>query len=132
MLACRWSRSARVFQQPARATRMTNTAFAQQHEQALRLWGTMLLDGESPIVAISRKAPRLLELALREGLLPPALLSRITTERALAVRDLCGDAKSIVLCDDLVIVGSTFGRLADVIGALEGGKHVEGVPFGIV
>lgn len=105
------------------------TSFAAEYAEALHTWGKRLADGDGPIVAISRKAPRILELGVREGLIPGSVLDRVTSERGL--RAMLGSpvGDPLKVCDDIVIVGSTFQRIGEIAGELCGREHVVGLPF---
>ena len=108
------------------------TAFVHQHAEPLKGWGQSLAERSGPVIAISRKAPRLLELGVREGVLPRSLLLRVTTERGLAVdASQLSAAESPTVCDDIIIVGSTFHRVAEVTGETYGDKRVVGLPFAL-
>src|SRR5437763_479665 len=92
-----------------------HTAFAFQHEKSLRNWSKLIAEGTGPIIAISRKAPRLIELGVREGIIPESLLSRVTTERGMVVEPNEVSIRSTAkVTDDIVIVGSTFRWVSEV------------------
>jgi len=105
------------------------TAFASDYADALHVWGKRLASGDGLIVAISRKAPRILELGVREGLIPDSVLDRVTSERGL--RAMLGNpvGEPLKVYDDIVIVGSTFKRIGKIAGELCGDEHVVGLPF---
>lgn len=89
------------------------TAFAKQYADDLKSWEKNRLQGQSTIVAIARKAPRLIELAVREGVLDAAILSRVTTEHGFLFQV----PETPLLCDDIIIHGSTFERVRDLVCA---------------
>jgi hypothetical protein len=104
------------------------TAFATEYAAELRMWGSRLAEGSGPIVAISRKAPRVLELGVREGLIPDSILNRVTSERGLHAMQ-APNREPLKVCDDIVIVGSTFKRVGDIARELCGSNQVVGLPF---
>lgn len=108
------------------------TAFVYERVESLSNWGKGLAERSGPIYAISRKAPRLLELLVREGVVNAALLHRTTTERGLLIdlHELPAGEEPIV-CDDSVIVGSTFRRVSDVVSEAFKGVSVRGYPFAV-
>ena len=108
------------------------TAFAWQYGSKLEKLGHLLAETSGPVVAISRKGPRLLELAARENLIPKAILERVTSERALAL-DLSSATGlgSLVVFDDICIFGSTFRRIADVATEVFGESRVRGALFAV-
>src|SRR5438105_3727168 len=106
------------------------TAFVREYLPYLQQWGQLLADESGLLVAISRKAPRLLELAVREGVLPQSLLHRVTSERALAFSErLVLETETAVLCDDIVIVGSTFQRYSSIATEIFGADRIRSFPF---
>lgn len=105
------------------------TAFASEYASALQIWGARLAEGTGPIVAISRKAPRILELGVREGLIPDSVLHRVTSERGLHAMLAAPSRDSLKVCDDIVIVGSTFKRVGEIASELCGNGQVTGLPF---
>ena len=108
------------------------SSFVEKHRQSFEAWAKDLSEAPGLVVAISRKGPRLLELLVREQVLPPGFLRRVTTELALPFLDAAAD--SITISDDGVWWGSTFNRvfrLAKITNALGGGPSnvVVGLPF---
>lgn len=83
--------------------------FVQLLETQLRQWAHALEQESGPILAISRKGPRLLELLVTEGLLDHSVLDRLVTERALPF--LGQLAAPIVVTDDSITHGSTFATV---------------------
>jgi hypothetical protein len=106
-----------------------STAFGCEYADALKIWGRRLADGVGPIIAISRKAPRILELGVREGLIPESVLHRVTTERGLHAMLSESIQNPVKVCDDIVIMGSTFRRVGEIAGELCGSDRVTGLPF---
>lgn len=107
-------------------------SFMEENEGHLRRWCKSLWTHEGPIVAISRKGPRLLELAHREGLVTDANVNRVTSERALAFRLLnAGSSEVITICDDICIFGSTFRRISAVASRIYGTTAVRSIPFAV-
>ena len=111
--------------------RTPKTEFGEEYAAALSAWGAVLAAGSGPIVAISRKAPRLLELGVREGLIPDAILHRVTSERGMGLMQLSTLTEPLKICDDIVIVGSTFCRISSVARELCGAERVVGLPFAV-
>jgi len=99
---------------PTAVENSAHTAFAQAEHDDLLSWGRLLASVQGPIVAIARKTPRLLELAAREGLLPPSLLDHVTTERGLVFLPDSLDRANIAICDDIIIYGSTYAAVTKV------------------
>ena len=108
------------------------TDFTSRYAEPLRTWGKLFSAYSGPIVAISRKGPRLLELAVRASVLPESLLSRVTTERGFFIDPpVCGVADTSVLCDDCIIIGSTFQRLFALMSAVHPHSRLVGLPFAL-
>ncbi len=105
--------------------------FVEKHRRSLEAWVKELAEEPGLIIAISRKGPRLLELLVREEVLPRSVLRRVTTELALPFLDASEDALRIG--DDGIWWGSTFNRvfrLAKIANVLCGGPpDVRGLPF---
>ena len=91
------------------------TLFCKKYAEDIRQLGRAL-EKATAIIAISRKAPRLLELAILEGLLPASLLTKISTECSLPFWvDAPPESQSrMVICDDVLINGTTFARTASM------------------
>lgn len=111
---------------------LPTTAFALEYAAALREWGRSLERTDGPVIAISRKAPRLIELGLREHLIPDSLVDRVTSERGLGpISTGPVDSQSVCVCDDIVIVGSTFHRITNIAEQVCGPGSVKPTPFAI-
>ena len=107
-------------------------SFVEEQEGRLRRWCELLQVHDGPVVAISRKGPRLLELAHRKGLLADVDLKRVTSERALAFRLLDHRPSEVItICDDICIFGSTFQRISAVAGRIYGQNTVRSIPFAV-
>jgi hypothetical protein len=99
----------------------------------LTSWAEALQNEIGTIVAISRKGPRLLELLIREGLLPPSFPERVVTEHALPfLRNISGD---LVIIDDAINFGSTLSKILDVSRSAYlrcgGAGQVKALPFAV-
>lgn len=103
-----------------------NERFSSELERELRGYAERLAVSDTElVVAISRKAPRLLQLIAGSPELPSVDLSRCITEKALPfiARDAL-DGMRVLLTDDTIVYGSTF---AGVHGKLRAaGARVEG------
>jgi hypothetical protein len=116
---------------PATIRSCLRSAFCQEYATELEKWGACLAEESGPIIAISRKAPRLIELASREGLIAKSVLQRVTTERGLATAGALAVGENAILCDDTIIVGSTFRRFEKLAQEIFGVENVRGIPFAV-
>lgn len=114
-----------------RTPAVTSSLFSSRYGEMLAAWGDDLLKLDRPVVALTRKGPRLLELAAREGLIPTSLMSRLTTERALVLGVLSAEDRGVVMTDDAVTFGSTFARFSDIARQRYGKEKVYGYPFAL-
>ncbi len=101
----------------------------------LKDWAEELQKSKGSIVAISRKAPRLLELMVREGLLAESILSRVIAEQALPFLTK-NDNSGFVVIDDTMTFGTTFDRIYNLTKQANircGGDDSDlvGVPFAV-
>jgi hypothetical protein len=96
-------------------------------------WTRELERSRGLILAISRKGPRLLELLVREGLLPSTFMGRVICEQALPFLQDCPD--DLIVIDDALNYGSTFSKVISlarqVYEKCKGGGDVIGLPFAI-
>ena len=102
------------------------------YQNELKNWSEKLLSIPGIIVAIARKGPKLLDLMIREGFLPPNFLERVITEKALPFITRVDDGINVV--DDGVIYGSTFSRVNQAVENLVGYQHnnlCKGLPFAV-
>lgn len=109
----------------------TRTGFIQNYADDLRRWGNALADNRGVVVAIARKCPRLLELAAREELIPVSLLSRVTSERGLVLDGELPAAPPILVCDDIIIYGSTYKGISSVALEVAPRSKARGKPFAV-
>jgi len=111
----------------------TGSRLVELYEGRLRDWANELQSTPGLVVAISRKGPRLIELLIREGLLPPGFMSRVISEYALPFVRRCPG--SLVIADDAMTYGSTFSKtiaLAREVGSqCQPRPEVVGLPFAI-
>ncbi len=96
-------------------------------------WAEDLQARKGTIVAIARKGPRLLELLVRDGLLPHAILGRVISDRALPFWDSLDE--DLIVIDDSIIYGSTFDRVVSTarerLQEIGSNRTVVGLPFAV-
>lgn len=102
------------------------TPFVAENRVALGRWVAHLEDIEAPILAISRKTPRLLELLVRAGVAPPKILDRVITEHSMWLRP---RIRELVLADDVLIRGSTFLAVHRLLMDADERTTVYGLPL---
>lgn len=111
----------------------TRSAFVESYRAGLSAWAKDLESRQGLIVAIARKAPRLLELLVDEGLLSPTVLRRVVSERALPF--LSEPSGPLTVVDDAIRWGSTFQRIVtiaqDAVAPWQAAESVEGLPFAV-
>jgi hypothetical protein len=114
-------------------TAVLNSRFVTRYEPDFRRWVEFLAERHGPIVAISRKAPRLLELLHREGIASSDLLSRVVSEHALPFMGSYAD--DLIVVDDSVIHGSTFRSVIEMARGIQknlgNSSRVTGAPFAV-
>jgi hypothetical protein len=101
----------------------------------LKDWADEIQKSTDTVVAISRKGPRLLELMVREGLLPESVLSRVIAEQALPFLTQNNNAGFVVV-DDAMTYGTTFSRIYKLTEQTQircGGNEqkLTGIPFAV-
>ena len=106
---------------------MTRTAFADRHRDRLSAWLKQLSDSEGTVVAVSRKAPRLIELGVRENLVDRSLLERVTTEFALPF--IKHPPVAFTVADDVVIFGTTLTGVVTAATDMFPGVPVSAAPL---
>jgi hypothetical protein len=104
------------------------------HRSRFERWADVLESHPGHLIAISRKGPRLLELMTKEGILPSAVLDRVSSEIALPLIS-PGARGDLVVIDDAVTHGSTFARVINagqrLLDACGGNGKVIGIPFAV-
>jgi hypothetical protein len=101
----------------------------------LRDWAGELQKCPHTIVAISRKAPRLIELMVSEGFLSESILSRVVAEQALPFLTQNNNAGFVVV-DDVMTYGTTFDHIFKLTGQAQDrcggdGRELAGIPFAV-
>jgi len=114
-------------------TEQTSSRLVQMYKGRLRDWAYELEQSRGLVLAISRKGPRLLELLVREGLLPSSFMNRVICEQALPFLQDCPD--DLIVIDDSLNYGSTFSKVISLARQIyekcKGAGKVVGLPFAI-
>lgn len=113
--------------------KMIGSRVIQLYEGRLKEWAEELLSQPGLVLAISRKGPRLIELLIREGLLPRTFMRRVISEYALPFIRKCRG--NLIVADDAINYGSTFSKtisLAQEVSArCDTPVKVIGLPFAV-
>jgi hypothetical protein len=115
--------------------KVLGTRLVQVFGGRLKDWADELQKRPGTLVAISRKAPRLIELMIREGFLPESVLSRVIAEQALPFLTQ-NDNAGFVVIDDAMTYGTTFKNIFKLtekaqIRCDENSFKVTGIPFAV-
>ncbi len=109
-------------------TGQVHTAFVAAYRDSLAEWVASLEGIDGPVLAISRKTPRLLELLLREGIGSQALLDRLVTEHSFVSQRAPTD---MILTDDILVRGTTFLAVRELVKQALPTTRVHEVPFAV-
>jgi hypothetical protein len=117
------------------ANKVLDSRLVQVFRGRLKDWAEELQKCSDTIVAISRKAPRLIELMVREGFLSESVLSRVIAEQALPFL-IQNDNSGFVVVDDAMTYGTTFKHVYNLTKQAQhrcGGniQKLSGIPFAV-